>query len=367
MRSLAVACCRWTAVCRWSIVASLAIAGSAVASLAVGQTVDVALNVRYTVTNDPTSGGTWRLVAKSSPGNTFGIAGLQVRMTSQSIVGSAHAAGPIGTVNGTRDAGFSIFETALIGSEKLIVVGQSARLQPLGAGQEQSVFYGAGTLTNGAPDFAGKPVGTNSIGPTFTTLSNTARIPWATPLDTLGDPLWSTAVGLATGTFAPGSTPGIISGAADVYTSLGTSTAVGMIGAVSGASFHIAPQLRIVAGVGGDYNGNGIVDAADYSIWRDHLGQTFQLLNEGPFTPGEVTPEDYAYWKTNFGLGSIGSGGGSASGGTIGGPGSLPVPEPGALVLLVGASAMLFLRPKTRVFPHVFGTVKKEIISVETA
>src|SRR5262249_40370997 len=29
------------------------------------------------------------------------------------------------------------------------------------------------------------------------------------------------------------------------------------------------------AGVLGDYNGNGVVDAADYTVWRDHLGQVF--------------------------------------------------------------------------------------------
>jgi hypothetical protein len=337
-----------------------------VASLAIGQTVDVALNVRYTVTGDPTSGGTWRLVAKTSPGNNFGIAGLQVRLTEQSLSGNPSPAGPIGTVNGTRDAGFSIFENMLLGNEELIVVGQRARLEPLAVGQEQTVFYGAGTLENGAPEFMDKPADTNSIGPAFTTLTNTARIPWATQLDTLGDPLWSTAVGLATGAFAPGSTPGIVSGAADVYTSIGTPSSVGTITNVSGANF-ISHGLRVFAGVGGDYNGNGIVDAADYSVWRDHLGQPFQLLNEGPDSPGEVTQEDYDYWKANFGLGSPGPGGGSASGGTIGGPGSLPVPEPGTLVLLLGAGGMLFLRPKTRVFPHVFGTVKKEIFSVETA
>lgn len=364
MRTL-VAACLWTTR-RWALAASIALVGGVFAPQVEAQTVDVALNVRYTVTGDPNSGGTWRLVARSSPGTTFGIAGLQVRLTDESLIGSPGAAGPRGTVNGNVDAGFSILENVLIGGEELIVVGQRPRLGPLAGGQEQSIFYGAGTLANGAPNYPGKPAGTNSIGPAFTTLSNTARIPWATSLDSLNDPAWSTAVGLATGSFAPGDTPGIVSGSADVYTSIGTSSSVGTIASVSGANF-ISHGLRVIAGVGGDYNGNGIVDAADYSVWRDHLGQPFQLLNEGPDTPGEVTQEDYAFWKANFGLGAPGSGGGSASGGTIGGPGSLPVPEPGPGVLLLGASAMLFLRPKTRVFPHVFGTVKKEIFSVETA
>lgn len=72
--------------------------------------------------------------------------------------------------------------------------------------------------------------------------------------------------------------------------------------------------------VPGDYNDNGVVDAADYSVWRDHLGQTFQLVNEVPdATPGMVTEEDYTAWKANFGNTS---GSGAISGGYA------AVPEP---------------------------------------
>lgn len=54
--------------------------------------------------------------------------------------------------------------------------------------------------------------------------------------------------------------------------------------------------------VRGDYNQNGIVDAGDYAVWRDRLGQTFTLPNEDPnTTPGQVTPEDYDFWRLNFG------------------------------------------------------------------
>lgn len=54
----------------------------------------------------------------------------------------------------------------------------------------------------------------------------------------------------------------------------------------------------------GDYNNNGRVDAADYAVWRDRLGQTFTLANEDPaVTPGMVTTEDYDLWRINYGLG----------------------------------------------------------------
>jgi hypothetical protein len=59
----------------------------------------------------------------------------------------------------------------------------------------------------------------------------------------------------------------------------------------------------------GDYNDNGIVDAADFTAWRDLLGQSIALPNEDPdTTPGEVTSDDYMIWKTNFG--NTGGGGG---------------------------------------------------------
>ncbi len=50
----------------------------------------------------------------------------------------------------------------------------------------------------------------------------------------------------------------------------------------------------------------GAVDAADYTVWRDHLGQTlagngYQLPNEGA-TVGTVSNADYTNWKANFGL-----------------------------------------------------------------
>ena len=56
------------------------------------------------------------------------------------------------------------------------------------------------------------------------------------------------------------------------------------------------------AGVVGDYNGNGIVDAADYTVWRDHLGQSFALQNRDPANgSGPISAADYTSWKSNFG------------------------------------------------------------------
>jgi hypothetical protein len=84
-------------------------------------------------------------------------------------------------------------------------------------------------------------------------------------------------------------------------------------------------------GVNGDYNGNGVVDAADYVIWRDHLNQNFTLQNDT--TPGTVTQADYNVWRSNFGA-SAGSGSGLLADGSA-------VPEPSASVLFLACSVAL--------------------------
>lgn len=53
----------------------------------------------------------------------------------------------------------------------------------------------------------------------------------------------------------------------------------------------------------GDYNLDGVVDAADYTVWRNHLGTT----GLAPYSPGDgngdgmVDELDYQIWKDEFG------------------------------------------------------------------
>ena len=49
----------------------------------------------------------------------------------------------------------------------------------------------------------------------------------------------------------------------------------------------------------GDYNGDDTVDAGDYVVWRDNLGQPVVLPNDP--TSGTVGQVDYDVWKANFG------------------------------------------------------------------
>jgi hypothetical protein len=92
-----------------------------------------------------------------------------------------------------------------------------------------------------------------------------------------------------------------------------------------------------LAGPSGDYNNNGVVDAADYVVWRDRNNQSVTLPNDT--TPGSVTGSDYTVWRANFGRAQ---GSGSAAG-------LAAVPEPAtAVVVLVSCIGALFACPKRR-------------------
>ncbi len=49
----------------------------------------------------------------------------------------------------------------------------------------------------------------------------------------------------------------------------------------------------------GDYNNNGVVDAADFVVWRFNNGESVTLPNDP--TPGVVNDDDYDTWRENFG------------------------------------------------------------------
>jgi hypothetical protein len=51
----------------------------------------------------------------------------------------------------------------------------------------------------------------------------------------------------------------------------------------------------------GDYNGDGVVDAADYTVWRDAFGQMGPALAADGDRDQSVGAGDYEIWKQNFG------------------------------------------------------------------
>jgi hypothetical protein len=62
----------------------------------------------------------------------------------------------------------------------------------------------------------------------------------------------------------------------------------------------------------GDFNGDSVVDAADYTLWRDNLGAADESAIGNNGDGGGIDQSDYELWRLNFGnnyaSGSLGSG-----------------------------------------------------------
>lgn len=93
----------------------------------------------------------------------------------------------------------------------------------------------------------------------------------------------------------------------------------------------------------GDYSGDGIVNDADYQLWRSSYGDTTSLVADGN-GDGIVNNSDYVLWRNNFGLTwqDLATGVGLAS----------AVPEPAALLMaataLAGGIVVRRRRPRFR-------------------
>ena len=91
-----------------------------------------------------------------------------------------------------------------------------------------------------------------------------------------------------------------------------------------------------IAGLDGDFNNDGSVDAIDYALWRENLGAPDESSINNNGDGGGVTSSDYDLWKENFGN-SAGAGAGAAI-----------VPEPSAALLLLAACSTAILPLRKR-------------------
>lgn len=102
-------------------------------------------------------------------------------------------------------------------------------------------------------------------------------------------------------------------------------------------SGRLLPAAEVFASlpssVDGDYNGDGAADAADYTVWRDSLGQ---LVSAGAGADGDfdgvVDAGDFVRWRAHYGDG----------------PALNSIPEPTALVVAafsIVASLLIRVRP----------------------
>ncbi|TWT86305.1 hypothetical protein Mal64_38450 [Pseudobythopirellula maris] len=118
-------------------------------------------------------------------------------------------------------------------------------------------------------------------------------------------------------------TPGLLGGERKLLTALDAAALTDL-----GWSL-VEPEVPLLVG---DYNNNGVVDAADFTVWRDRRGTSYALPNRDPAVGGVVKTADYDAWVSHFGDTLPGLAQGTS------------VPEPGAALLIASAAAVLLRR-----------------------
>jgi hypothetical protein len=86
------------------------------------------------------------------------------------------------------------------------------------------------------------------------------------------------------------------------------------------ASFVAFFDEEVPMGLPGDFNGDNVVDAVDYTVWRNNFGDLDETNINNNGDGGDVGTTDYDLWKLSYGDTGPGAGGG--------GIGAAPVPEP---------------------------------------
>jgi gluconolactonase len=101
---------------------------------------------------------------------------------------------------------------------------------------------------------------------------------------------------------------------------------------ITGGTSLFSVDLNVPVPAQGDYNGNGVVDAGDYVVWRNTLGTTANWSADGNGNR-VIDTGDYDVWRSHFGQ-AIGSGSSVRS---------AVVPEPGLAVILCSACAAVMV------------------------
>lgn len=191
-------------------------------------------------------------------------------------------------VDQDTSTGYDLFDLGLIGSE--VGYQNDFPFQQFSGVYNLNVGLTGGPLTNGG-----------ALIYTFWDQDGMDK-EWAIPLD-LG-------LGFAIGD--PASTVAFLNDSIDitVYTEEGAGDIIDVIS----YTLATAPSLD------GDYNSDGVVDAADYTVWRDSDGDIGVDLPADGNGDGEVSDLDYTVWSNNYGAVPSGS--------------AIGVPEPTAALLL---------------------------------
>jgi fibronectin-binding autotransporter adhesin len=273
-------------------------------------------------------------------------------------VGNGPTAGTLNAANGlTLDFGGNITGTGVITTPNNIakplinnghITGNSVA-QPI---QLQGYVKGVGTFDN--VNFTG--TFSPGLSPTVLTVGNVSLSPTSTLIMELGgttagsgyDQIQSSGALAFDGTLQVSLINGFTPTAGQSFNLFDWASASGAFAAMqlptlSGGLVWNTSQLYtngvlsvVVAAIPGDYNHNGIVDAADYVVWRKTLGQTGTGLAADGNNDGVVNQTDYDVWRSHFGQTA-----GNASVASA----SVAVPEPATLLMmLVGILTMIARR-----------------------
>lgn len=99
-------------------------------------------------------------------------------------------------------------------------------------------------------------------------------------------------------------------------------------------AYSVTTLVLVSDGIAGDFNRDGTVDAADFTVWQDSLGVTGNTAADAN-EDNIVDAEDYEFWRANFGLSEMTGGGALAA-----------VPEPSTSVIALFVLAGLAQRTR---------------------
>jgi autotransporter-associated beta strand protein len=213
-----------------------------------------------------------------------------------------------------------------------------------GNGPNQRTWYDGVTVSSGI---------TSAVGETFTIDGNLTLQAGSTLALDIGTPDQSDLLSITGDLFAGGTlavaldltvpvpTEGTVFDILDFASAGGMFSSLSLPSLGSGLGWNTSSLLTTgelsviaVAGMPGDFNEDGIVNAADYVVWRNNLDGGAALPNDnGLGTP--ISTAHYDLWKMNYGAG-LGSGAAVS--------GSAQVPEPSSVALLAAALFSLGFR-----------------------
>jgi hypothetical protein len=192
---------------------------------------------------------------------------------------------------------------------------------------------------NGGTVMPGASVGTMTIETTFAQdAAGTLSVELAGTLGTQYDQLVVGGAATLAGSVAVTLMNAFAPAAGDVFTIMTAASVTdnGITMAGGGPSPYYlmtgsGTSLLLGVGAQGDFNHDGTVNAADYTVWRNMLGQgVANGTSADADGSGTVTIADYNIWKAHYGQVAIPPGAGS----------SVAVPEPGSWILLLAGLAM---------------------------